>query len=239
MIDKRAASAEAAVKDVTDGAIVLVSGFGGAGSPIELIHALVDQGARHLTIVSNNAGNGMIGLAALLAAGRVDKIVCSFPKSSDSTVFDELYRAKRIELELVPQGTLAERIRAGGAGVPAFYTPTGAGTPLEAGKEKRVFAGREHVLEHAIRGDVALVKAWRADRLGNLVYNKTARNFGPIMCMAAATTIVQAREIVEPGMLDPEAIVTPSIFVQRLVEIARPEEEHELLAAKRQRTPRS
>ena len=237
MLDKRVATVTEAVRDIRDGATILVSGFGGAGSPMELIHALLDQGARDLTIVSNNAGNGHIGLAALLAAGRIARIVCSFPKSSDSTVFDGLYRAGKVELELVPQGTLAERIRAGGSGIPAFFTPTGAGTPLEAGKEVRTFGGRPHLLEHAIQGDFALVKAWRGDRWGNLVYNKTARQFGPIMCQGAKVAIVQVREIVDLGTLDPEAVATPSIFVKRIVEVAQPVEEHELLKQGLKRIP--
>ncbi len=237
MIDKRIASVQDAVKDVKDGATILISGFGGAGSPIELIHALLDQGARNLTIVSNNAGNGQFGLAALLQARRVAKMVCSFPKSADSTIFDEVYRSGETKLELVPQGTLAERIRAGGAGIPAFYTPTGAGTPLEQGKEVRAFNGRPHILEQAIVGDVALVKAWKGDRWGNLVYNKTARQFGPVMCMAAKVSIVQVREIVELGTLDPESIVTPSIFVKRIVEVPTPAEEHELLKQGLKRLP--
>ncbi len=188
-------------------------------------------------MVSNNSGNGHVGLAALLEAGRVRKIVCSFPRSSNSVVFEELYGAGRIELELVPQGTLAERIRAGGAGIPAFFTPTSAGTPLEAGKEVRDFDGRAHVLEHAIHGDVALVKAARADRWGNLVYAKTARNFGPIMCAAAAHTVVQAREVVPLGALDPEAVVTPGIFVDRVVEVAAPADETTLIRAGVRRAP--
>jgi 3-oxoadipate CoA-transferase, alpha subunit len=237
MIDKRLTTVQDAIKDVKDGATILISGFGGAGSPIELIHALLDQGARNLTIVSNNAGNGQFGLASLLQARRVAKMVCSFPKSSDSTIFDEVYRSGETELELVPQGTLAERIRAGGAGIPAFYTPTAAGTPLEKGKEVRTFNGRSHVLEHAISGDVALVKAWKGDRWGNLVYNKTARQFGPVMCMAAKTSIVQVREIVELGILDPESIVTPSIFVKRIIEVPKPAEEHELLTQGMKRLP--
>ena len=237
MIDKRTGSVEEAVADIKDGATVLIGGFGEAGSPIELVHALLDQGARGLTVVSNNAGNGHVGLAALIEARRVARMVCSFPKSSNSVVFDELYKAGEIELELVPQGTLAERIRAGGAGIPAFYTRTSAGTPLEAGKEVREFDGHPHVLEHAIRGDVALVKAQHADRWGNLVYNKTARNFGPIMCMASKCAIVQVREIVELGTLDPEAIITPSIFVDRVVAVADPADETTLIKQGIRRTP--
>jgi 3-oxoadipate CoA-transferase alpha subunit len=184
---------------------------------MELIDALRRTGARDLTVVNNNAGNGDVGLAALLAAGQVRKVICSFPRQSDSYVFDELYRAGRIELELVPQGNLAERIRAAGAGIGAFFTPTGAGTLLGEGKEQRTIEGREYVLEYPIRADLALIKAYRADRAGNLVYRKTARNFGPIMATAATTTVVQVDDIVPTGSLDPEAVVTPGIFVDRLV----------------------
>lgn len=230
MIDKLYPSLQDAVADISDGASILISGFGEAGSPVELIHALIDQGARELTVVNNNAGNGQVGLAALIAAGRVRKIICSYPRSSHSTVFQELYRAGKIELELVPQGTLAERIRAGGAGVPAFYTPTGAGTPLAEGKEVRAFEGREHLLEYGLTADFALVKAQKADRFGNLTYNKVARNFGPIMCMAARTTIVQVRQMMPAGSLDAEAVVTPGVFVDRLVEVTDPAVESELIA---------
>lgn len=206
-----------AVADVADGATVLVGGFGMAGMPVALIDALIEQGATDLTVVSNNAGNGDTGLAALLARGRVRKVVCSYPRQADSWVFDDLYRTGRIELELVPQGTLAERMRAAGAGIGAFFCPTGAGTPLAEGKETRELDGRLHVLELPIRGDVALVGAHRADRAGNLVYRKTARNFGPVMATAAATTVVQVREVVDVGELDPEAVVTPGIYVDRVV----------------------
>lgn len=222
MIDKRFASAAAAIGDVPDGATIMIGGFGEAGSPIELIHALIDRGVRDLTVVNNNTGSGEVGLAALIKNGQVRKMICSYPRTANSTVFPELFRAGRIELELVPQGTLAERIRAGGAGIPAFFTATGVGTVLEQGKEKRVFGDREYVLEHGLRADVALVKAKLADRYGNLVYNKTARNFGPVMCTAAGTTIVQVERIVQPGELDPECVVTPGIFVDRLVEIPEP-----------------
>ena len=218
MIDKTSPSVAAALADLADGSTVLIGGFGLAGQPVELIDGLIEQGATDLTIVNNNAGNGDTGLAALLKAGRVRKIICSFPRQHDSWVFDELYRAGRIELELVPQGNLAERIRAAGAGIGGFFTPTGVGTPLAEGKETRVIDGREYLLEHPIRGDVALVSALRGDRWGNLVYRKTARNFGPIMVAAAATSIVQVDEIVELGSIDPEHIVTPGIFVDRLVE---------------------
>ncbi len=225
MIDKTVASAAKAVADVPDGATVMIGGFGEAGSPIELIHALIDQGARGLTVISNNTGSGEVGLAALIGHGRVAKVICSYPRTANSTVFPELYRAGRIELELVPQGTLAERIRAGGAGIPAFYTATAVGTVLEAGKETRVFAGRTHVMEHGLNADFSLVKAKRADRHGNLVYNKTARNFGPIMCTAAAVSIVQVQELVDPGEIDPEAVVTPGIFVKRVVVVPDPVQE--------------
>ena len=208
-----------AVAGITDGSVILIGGFGMAGMPVELIDALIRTEAGDLTVVSNNAGNGDTGLAALLAAGRVRKMVCSFPRQSDSWVFDRLYRAREIELELVPQGNLAERMRAAGAGIGAFYTPTSAGTPLAEGKETREIGGRLHGLEFPIHGDVALIKAQRADRLGNLVYRKTARNFGPVMATAAATVIAQVTEVVEIGELDPENIVTQGIYVDRLVEV--------------------
>ncbi|GAA3610002.1 3-oxoacid CoA-transferase subunit A [Kineosporia mesophila] len=212
-------SADAAVAGITDGSTILVGGFGSAGQPVELIDALRRLGARDLTVVSNNAGNGDFGLAALLTAGQVRKMVCSFPRQSDSWVFDELYRAGKIELEVVPQGNLAERMRAAGAGIGAFFGPTGVGTPLAEGKEQRTIDGRQYVLEYPIRGDIALIKAHRSDRMGNLVYRKTARNFGPVMATAATTTVVQVGEIVPTGDLDPEAVVTPGIFVDRVVEI--------------------
>jgi 3-oxoadipate CoA-transferase alpha subunit len=213
-------SAADAVAAVRDGDTVLVGGFGMAGMPVALIDALIGHGAGDLTIVSNNAGNGDTGLAALLAAGRVRKVICSFPRQSDSWVFDGLYRAGKIELEVVPQGNLAERLRAAGAGI-GFYTPTGAGTPLAEGKETRVIDGREYVLEFPIAGDVALIRAHLADRAGNLVYRKTARNFGPVMATAAAVTIAQVSGIVDVGGLDPEVVVTPAIYVNRLVEVPR------------------
>lgn len=213
------ATPEEAVAGVRDGSTVLIGGFGMAGMPVQLIDALIDQGATDLTVVSNNAGNGDTGLAALLAQGRVRKVICSFPRQHDSWVFDGLYRDGRIELELVPQGNLAERMRAAGAGIGAFFSPTGVGTPLAEGKETREIDGRTYVLELPIRGDVALVGAHRADRRGNLVYRKTARNFGPVMATAATTVIAQVREVVEVGELDPEAIVTPSIFVDRVVSV--------------------
>ena len=209
--------ADAAVADVRDGSTVLVGGFGPAGMPFVLIDALLRQGATELTIVSNNAGNAETGLAALLAAGRVRKVVCSYPRQVDSWVFDDLYRAGRIELDLVPQGTLAERMRAAGAGIGAFFCPTGVGTPLAEGKETREIDGRTYVLELPLRGDVAFVAAHRADRAGNLVYNKTARNFGPVMATAATTTVVQVAEVVDVGGIDPEVVVTPGIYVDRLV----------------------
>jgi len=219
VIDKFFASAEAALADVPDGATVMIGGFGGAGMPVALIDALIAQGARNLTIVNNNAGNGDTGLAALIAAKRVKKILCSFHRQSDSWHFDKAYRAGELELELVPQGTLAERIRAAGAGIGAFYTPTAFGTDLAKGKETRHIGERDYVLEYPIHADYALIKAERADRWGNLSYRMTARNFAPIMAAAAKCTVVQAREAVELGALDPETIVTPGIFVQRVVKV--------------------
>jgi 3-oxoadipate CoA-transferase alpha subunit len=223
MLDKIVSSPEAALADVRDGATVMIGGFGGSGIPNELVDALIAQGARELTIVNNNAGNGETGVAALLKAGRVRKIVCSYPRQVDSHHFQALYRAGKIELELVPQGTLSERMRAAGAGIGAFFTPTAYGTELAKGKEARVIGGRHYVLEHALHGDVALVKAEKGDRWGNLVYRKAARNFGPTMAMAAKCAVVQVYEIVELGALDPEAIVTPGIFVTRMVKVPRTE----------------
>ena len=211
------ATTDEAVAGIEDGATVLVGGFGVAGMPFALVDALIRQGATELTVVSNNAGNGETGLAALLAAGRVSKVVCSFPRQSDSWVFDDLYRSGRVDLELVPQGNLAERMRAAGAGIGAFYCPTAVGTPLAEGKEVREIDGRTYMLEYPIRGDVALVRAHVADRMGNLVYRKTARNFGPVMAMAASTTVVEVGRVVEAGQLDPECVVTPGIFVNRIV----------------------
>ena len=222
MINKIVPSVAAAVADIRDGATIMLSGFGGAGMPSELIDGLIEQGAKDLTIVNNNAGNGETGLAALLKARRVRKILCSFPRQVDSYVFDALYRAGEIELELVPQGNLAERIRAAGAGIGAFFTPTGYGTELAAGKETRLIDGRWQVLEYPIHADFALIKAQRADRWGNLMYRKTARNFGPVMATAAKCTIAQVPEIVELGELDPEAVVTPGIFVKRVVRVPPP-----------------
>jgi 3-oxoadipate CoA-transferase alpha subunit len=209
--------ADAAVADVADGSTVLIGGFGMAGMPVGLVDALIRQGATDLTVVNNNAGNGDTGLAALLAGGRVRKVICSFPRQHDSWVFDGLYRAGRIELELVPQGNLAERMRAAGAGIGAFFCPTGVGTPLVDGKETREIDGRTYVLEYPIHGDVALIGAHRADRMGNLVYRKTARNFGPVMATAASIVVAQVHQVVEVGQLDPEAVVTPSIYVDRVV----------------------
>src|ERR1041385_1377243 len=220
MIHKCVASPEAALADIPDGATVMIGGFGNAGMPAALIDALIAQGARQLTIVNNNAGNGETGLAALMKAKRVRKILCSFPRQADSWHFDALYRAGEIELELVPQGTLAERIRAAGAGIGGFYTPTAFGTRLAEGKETRRIGDRDYVLEYPIHADYALIKADRADRWGNLTYRKTARNFAPIMAAAAKCTVVQVREMVELGLLDAEAIVTPGIFVKRVVRIS-------------------
>jgi len=217
MIDKIVPTLEAAVAGIRDGSTVLVGGFGTAGMPFSLIDALIAQGAGDLTVVSNNAGNADTGLAALLATGRVRKVICSFPRQHDSWVFDGLYRSGKIELEVVPQGNLAERIRAAGAGIGAFFVRTGYGTLLAEGKETRTIDGQDYVLEHPIRADVALIKAKAADRHGNLVYNKTARNFGPIMASAAALTIAQVSEVVPLGALDPESVVTPGIFVSRVV----------------------
>ena len=220
-MNKIVATPEAALADVPDGATVMIGGFGTAGIPDALVDALVAQGASDLTIINNNAGNGERGIAALLAAGRVKKIICSFPRQADSWHFDRLYRAGRVELELVPQGNLSERIRAAGAGIGAFFTPTGFGTELARGKEVREIGGRMQVLEYALHADYALIKAERGDRWGNLVYRKTARNFGPSMAMAARITVASVHEVVALGELDPEHIITPGIFVQRVVEVAR------------------
>ena len=230
MIKKKYASVASTVADIHDGATVMIGGFGASGSPIELIHALIDHGAKDLTVINNNTGNGDVGLAALIGNGQVKKMICSFPKSSQSRVFPKLYQDGLIELELVPQGTLAERIRAAGAGIPAFYTPTTVGTVLAEGKETRSFDGREYVMEPWLRADYALVKCETADVLGNLIYNKTARNFNPLMCMAATTTIVQTRKLVNAGDIDPEHIVTPGIFVNRIVEVPQPVHEDTLIA---------
>ncbi|MBT4587782.1 MAG: 3-oxoacid CoA-transferase subunit A [Rhodospirillaceae bacterium] len=216
MIDKRVDSISTAVSGIEDGAVILSSGFGNAGAPIDLLEALVDIPAEDLTIVSNNAGEGDYGLAALIKTGKVSRIICSYPISAGSVVFQDLYNAGKITLEVVPQGTMSERIRAAGAGIGAFFTPTSAGTKLGEGKETRVIEGVEHVLELPLKGDVALLRAKQADRWGNVIYDKSARNFSPLMAMAATTTIVQVDEIVELGELDPELIVTPGIFVDRV-----------------------
>ena len=221
MINKLADSVAQALEGVQDGATVLIGGFGTAGIPGELIDGLIAQGARDLTVVNNNAGNGEQGLAALLKAGRVRKIICSFPRQVDSHVFDGLYRSGQLELELVPQGTLAERLRAAGAGIGAFFCPTAYGTELAAGKETREINGKQHVLELPIHGDVALIKAERGDRWGNLTYRMSARNFGPVMATAAKKTVATVHEVVELGVLDPEAIVTPGIYVSQIVKIER------------------
>jgi 3-oxoadipate CoA-transferase alpha subunit len=220
MINKVVASPEAALADIPDGATIMIGGFGNAGMPAALIDALIAQGARNLTVVNNNAGNGDAGLAALIGAKRVRKILCSFPRQADSWHFDKAYHAREIELELVPQGTLAERIRAAGAGVGAFFTPTAYGTKLAEGKETRRIGDRDYVLEYPIHADYALIKADRADRWGNLAYRMTARNFAPIMAAAAKCTVVQVREIVELGGIDPEVVVTPGIFIKRVVKVA-------------------
>lgn len=233
MINKIVKSASEAVSGIFDGATIMISGFGEAGSPIELIHALIDHGAKDLTVISNNTGNGHIGLAALIENKQVRKMICSFPRTANSVVFPELYRKGEIDLELVPQGTLAERIRAGGAGIPAFFTPTSVNTPLAEGKEMRLFDGKPYVMEFGIKADFALVKCRIADRYGNLLFNKTARNFGPVMCMAASHAIVQASQVVETGEIDPEIVVTPGIFVKKVVEIANPVSENQLIRENR------
>ena len=230
MINKSVGSPAEAVADIFDGATVMIGGFGEVGSPIELIHALIDLGARNLTVVNNNTGSGHVGLAALIENGQVGKMICSYPRTTNSMVFPELYRSGRIELELVPQGTLAERIRAGGAGIPAFFTATSVGTPLAEGKELRSFEGRDYVMEYGLRADFALIKCERADRHGNLVFHKTARNFAPIMAMAARTTIVQTGTLVELGDIDPEIVITPGIFVNRVVTVCDPAQESKLIA---------
>jgi 3-oxoadipate CoA-transferase alpha subunit len=232
-MDKRVASLADAVAGIGDGMTVMIGGFGGAGAPIELIHALIDRyrATGHpggLTVINNNAGNGHVGLAALIEAGMVRKLICSFPRSADPVVFTELYLAGKIELELVPQGTLAERIRAGGAGIPAFYTPTSFGTDLAKGKPVAEFDGRSYVQERWLKADVALVKAETADTHGNLTFRAAARNFNPLMCMAAAETVVQARRVVEAGGIDPETVVTPGIFVQKVLEVPDPAQEEDL-----------
>jgi 3-oxoadipate CoA-transferase, alpha subunit len=221
VIDKIVRDMAAAMEGVKDGSTVLVGGFGAAGQPDDLIEGLIEQGATDLTIVANNAGTGRTGLARLMELGRVRKIICSFPRSVGSVVFEELYKAGKLELEIVPQGTLAERMRAAGAGIPAFFTPTAAGTKLGQGKETREFGGRPHVMELALPGDVALVEAWEADRWGNLTYRRSGRNFNPVMAMAAKLTIVQAQKIVELGAIEGERVVTPGIFVDRVLNVKR------------------
>ncbi|WP_018897889.1 3-oxoacid CoA-transferase subunit A [Rhizobium sp. 2MFCol3.1] len=228
-MDKTVRSAAEAVDGIGDGAIVMIGGFGGSGAPIELIHALIDKGPRNLTVINNNAGNGRIGIAAMIDAGMVRKMICSFPRSSDPRAFTDRYLAGEIELELVPQGTLAERIRAGGAGIPAFYTPTGYGTELAQGKVIAEFDGRPYVQERWLKADFAIVKAHVGDTHGNLTYRKAGRNFNPLMCMAAEQTVVQVSSLVPPGGIDPEHVVTPGIFVDRVVEIANPKQEEELI----------
>ncbi|WP_313605567.1 3-oxoacid CoA-transferase subunit A [Rhizobium sp.] len=230
-MNKTSQSLAAAVSEIGDGATVMIGGFGGSGAPIELIHALIDKGPKDLTVINNNAGNGRIGIAAMIDAGMVRKMICSFPKSSDPRAFTDKYLAGEIELELVPQGTLAERIRAGGAGIPAFYTPTAYGTELAESKPIGEFDGRQYVQERWLKADFAIIKAHLGDRHGNLTYNKAARNFNPLMCMAAASTIVQVSRIVEAGEIDPEHVVTPGIFVDRVVEVSQPRQEEELIRA--------
>jgi 3-oxoadipate CoA-transferase alpha subunit len=225
MIDKRVKSLEEAVAGIDDGAVVLIGGFGQVGSPTDLIHALIDQGAKDLTVVNNNAGNAHIGLAALLETGRVRKMICTYPRSTDSEVITNLYRDGKIELEIVPQGTLSERLRSAGAGIGGFYTRTTIGTPMADGKEVKTIDGKDYVLEFPLSADVALVKAEVGDRWGNLTYYKAARNFGPLMCMAARTTIVQVHKFVDLGSIDPEHVVTSGIFVDRVVEITEPIDE--------------
>jgi 3-oxoadipate CoA-transferase alpha subunit len=231
LMDKTIASLADAVADIGDGATVMIGGFGGSGAPIELIHALIDKRSKDLIVINNNAGNGRIGIAAMIDAGLVRKMICSFPRSSDPRAFTEKYLAGRIELELVPQGTLAERIRAGGAGIPAFYTPTGYGTELAEGKVVAEFDGRHYVQERWLKADFAIVKAHLGDTQGNLTYNKAGRNFNPLMCMAAAKTIAQVSKIVPAGGIDPEHVVTPGIFVNGVVEVADPQQEEELIRA--------
>jgi len=221
MINKIVQSIAEALSGVRDGATVMMGGFGSVGQPDELIEGLVEQGARDLTVIANNAGAGKVGLAKLMEMGRVRKIICSFPRSAGSTVFEELYRAGKLELEIVPQGTLAERMRAAGAGIPAFFTPTAAGTKLAQGKEERVFNGRAHVLEAALPADVALVEAWEADRWGNLTFRESGRNFNPVMAMAAALTVAQASHLRDLGEIAPDNVHTPGIFVNRVVHVTR------------------
>lgn len=230
-MDKTVSHAAAAVAEIGDGATVMIGGFGGSGAPIELIHALIDKGPKDLTVINNNAGNGRIGIAAMIDAGMVKKMICSFPRSTDPRAFTDRYLAGQIELELVPQGTLAERIRAGGAGIPAFYTPTAYGTELAKGKPVAEFDGRPYVQERWLKADFAIVKAAVGDTHGNLTYNKAGRNFNPLMCMAAAKTIAQVSRLVPAGGIDPEHVITPGIFVNSVVEIADPKQEEDLIRA--------
>jgi len=230
-MDKTIKSAEEALAGIGDGATIMIGGFGGSGAPIELIHALIDKGPKDLTVINNNAGNGRIGIAAMIDAGMVRKMICSFPRSSDPRAFTDRYLAGEIELELVPQGTLAERIRAGGSGIPAFYTPTGFCTELAEGKVIAEFDGRSYVQERWLKADFAIVKAELGDTYGNLTYNKAGRNFNPLMCMAAKTTIAQVSKIVAAGEIDPEHVVTPGIFVNGVVEIPDPQQEEVLIRA--------
>ncbi|MBB4116476.1 3-oxoadipate CoA-transferase alpha subunit [Rhizobium sp. BK226] len=233
-MDKTTHSPQQAVADIGDGAIVMIGGFGGSGAPIELIHALIDKRPTGLTVINNNAGNGRIGIAAMIDAGMVAKMICSFPRSSDPRAFTDRYLAGQIELELVPQGTLAERIRAGGAGIPAFYTPTAYGTELAEGKPTAEFDGRHYVQERWLKADFAIVKAELGDSHGNLTYRKAGRNFNPLMCMAAVCTIAQVSRLVEPGEIDPEQVITPGIFVDAVVEVANPSQEEVLIRAGKQ-----
>lgn len=230
-MDKTIRTLADAVSKITDGATVMIGGFGGSGAPIELIHALIDSGSKNLTVINNNAGNGRIGIAAMIDAGMIAKMICSFPRSSDPRAFTDTYLAGKIELELVPQGTLAERIRAGGAGIPAFYTPTGYGTELAEGKPIAEFEGRHYVQERWLKADFAIVKAHLGDTHGNLTYRKAGRNFNPLMCMAATTTIAQVSQLVAPGDIDPEHVITPGIFVDAVVEVSNPQQEEELIRA--------
>lgn len=230
-MDKRLPGLAEAVSGIKDGATVMIGGFGGSGNPIELVHALIDAGPKDLTVINNNAGNGKIGIAAMIDAGMVKKMICSFPKSSDPRAFTDRYLAGEIELELVPQGTLAERIRAGGAGIPAFYTPASYGTELATGKPVAEFDGKHYVQERWLKADFALVKAELADTHGNLTYRMAGRNFSPLMAMAAETTIVQATKVLEPGGIDPEQVHTPGIFVNHIVEVAEPQQEEALIRA--------
>ncbi len=230
-MDKTVSHAAAAIAEIGDGATVMIGGFGGSGAPIELIHSLIDKGPKDLTVINNNAGNGRIGIAAMIDAGMVKKMICSFPRSTDPRAFTDRYLAGQIELELVPQGTLAERIRAGGAGIPAFYTPTAYGTELAKGKPVAEFDGRPYVQERWLKADFAIVKAAVGDTHGNLTYNKAGRNFNPLMCMAAARTIAQVSRLVPAGGIDPEHVITPGIFVNSVVEIADPKQEEDLIRA--------